>query len=31
MIATPHRLPQACLRFPAVRDPHWVESSFGHL
>ena len=19
-----------CIRYPAVRDPEWVESSFGH-
>jgi len=19
-----------CIRYPAVRDPEWVEASFGH-
>ncbi len=31
MTATPDRLlPGECLLLPAVRDPEWVEASFGH-
>jgi hypothetical protein len=30
MTAGQHLLPSACLLFPAVRDPEWVDASFGH-
>jgi len=28
---TSHVQPYDCLRFPAVRDPEWVEARFGHI
>jgi hypothetical protein len=30
MGTVPHLPTHDCLRFPAVRDPEWVEASFGH-
>ena len=30
MTITHHPVPHDCLLLPAVRDPEWVEASFGH-